>query len=144
MKKKLVKIIVWSAAVTVLLFVVLVVHIVIVTKPVQYDNNDLQLSRIDFKQPIDSAEAVKIRSFVAHLPGVQNALFNLHDRTLVYGYTLGKQSSANVYERLMNFGHYKAVCFVPNATQLSGGCPVGKDKSAFIYKLAAFVSKCFH
>ena len=43
----------------VLLFLVLVVHIA-TAKPVEIDNASLQISRIDFKEPIDSLKAKEI------------------------------------------------------------------------------------
>jgi hypothetical protein len=132
------------ASLSLLLFAVLVVHIYSVTKPVKYDNNDLQLSRIDFKEDIDSIEAAKIRSFVASLPGVQNAMFNTQDNILVYGYSLGKQTSTEVYNQLIKFGHYKAEKFVVSAEQLNSGCPMGKNKNSFVYKLSAFIYNCFN
>lgn len=143
MKKKLIKFAAWSVSIIFVLFVVLVVHIYMVTKPVKYDNNDLQLSRIDFKQQVDSAEAIKISHFVAGLPGIQNAMFNLHDQTLVYGYTLGRQNSENVYDQLMAYGHYKAARYAPSAGQLASGCPMGKEKDSFVYRMSASISKWF-
>jgi hypothetical protein len=140
MKKNITKIIAWALSIAFVLFLVLAVHIYQVTKPVHYDNGDLQLSRIDFKQDIDSAEAIRISHFVAGMPGIQNAMFNLHDRTLVYGYTLGKQNSEQVYNELIRFGQYKALRFVPDQAQLVGGCPLGKDKNSFVYKLSARIS----
>jgi hypothetical protein len=112
-----------------------------VTKPVNYDNNNLQLSRIDFKEPVDSVEAVKIRHFVVNLPGVENAVFNISDQTLVYGYMTDKQSAGNVFQKLSAFGNYNAERFVPKTAELTSGCPMGKDKDSFIYQLSAQVSK---
>ncbi len=143
MKKKVIKIAAWTGSILLLLLVVLVVHIYMVTRPRQYDNNNLQLSRIDFKQPVSADEAAKIRHFVAAMPGVDNAMFNQHDQTLVYGFNTGLQNSANVYKQLMAFGHYSAKAFVPDATQLASGCPMGKGNDGFVYKLSASISRLF-
>lgn len=137
MKKKLIKIAAWSFSILFVLFVVLAVHIYSVTKPVHYDNNDLQLARIDFKQDVDSAQAAEIRHFVAGLPGIINVMYNSHDRTLVYGFTQNQQSSENVYNKLMSFGHYNAQRFIPSSAQLASGCPMGKDKNSFVYRMSA-------
>ena len=57
---KKVKIIVGSIlGIFVLLFLVLVVHIA-TAKPLVIDNASLQISRIDFKEPIDSLKAKEI------------------------------------------------------------------------------------
>jgi hypothetical protein len=139
MKKKIIKIAAWSLSIVFVLFVVLVVHIYQVTKPVHYDNNDIQLSRIDFKQEIDSTQASEIKHFVAGLPGIENVMFNQHDGTLVYGYNQNQQNSENVYNKLMSFGNYKAQRFMPTEAQLASGCPVGKNKNSFVYRTSAAV-----
>ncbi len=127
---------------TLVLFTVLIVHIYMVTKPVKYDNNDLQLSRIDFKEPIDSMNANEIRHFVASLPGIQNTMFNIKDRILVYGYLVGKQNSDTVFHQLINHGHYKAEKFVVSEDMKSKGCPMaGKDRSSFVYRFTGYIYK---
>lgn len=140
--RKLIKITVWSCSIALVLFIALVVHVYLVTKPVKYDNNDLQLSRIDFKQGLDSAEAVRVRSFVAHLPGVVNAMYNFKDNNLVYGYTLGKQTSENVYNQLIAFG-YEGERYVVTEEMAKGGCPagMGKNKDSFVYRCSAVLYK---
>lgn len=142
-KRRLSRIVFISFATLFVLFSVLVIHIYMVTKPVKYDNNNLQLSRIDFKEEISVDESAKIKHFVMGLPGIQNVVFNLKDRTLVFGYTLGEQNSLSVYDQLINFGHYKAERCVVNEAQLNSGCPIGKDKSSFTYKLSAYISTWF-
>ncbi len=122
----------------------LVVHIYLVTKPVKYDNADLQLSRIDFKQTIDSVEAIKIKHFVCSLPGISNAMYNSESNNLVYGYTTGKQSPDNVFKQLMTFGNYQAERFIVTAEQMNTGCPIGKDKRTFMYMLSSTISKWFN
>ncbi|MGK4566356.1 hypothetical protein [Flavobacterium sp. 3HN19-14] len=57
-----------------LLFVVLVVHIVL-AKPVEIDNATLQISRIDFKEPIDAAKEKEIHRDMKSIPGVINPKF---------------------------------------------------------------------
>jgi|GEM_PF-528642 len=140
--KKLKKYVLIFSAVIMILFAVLMVHIYMVTKPVNYDNNNLQLARVDFKQTIDSSEAAKIRHFVASLPGVQNTMFNLQDGILVYGFLLGKQTSDNVFQQLMYQGHYKAEKFVPDEDMKTNSCPMaGKDRSSFVYRITAYIYK---
>jgi len=139
-RKRLGRALLIFSALIVVLFSALLVHIYQVTKPIKYDNNDLQLSRIDFKQQIDSVQANEIRHFVATLPGVQNTMFNIKDGILVYGYTLGKQNSNQVFEQLINHFHYKSEKFVLNEKMKTQGCPMaGKDRSGFIYRFTAYI-----
>jgi hypothetical protein len=142
MKKKVFKIVLISLSVVVVLFGVLVVHIYMVTKPKAHGKN-LQLSRIDFKEPIDSAEANKIRNFVHGLDGVDNTYFNIPAGMLVYGYLPEKQSSENVYNQLMSHGHYKAERFIVDASQVAKGCPV-MDPNSFGYRMSTVISKIFN
>ena len=141
-KNKFKKYVLISASVIAVLFAVLLVHIYMVTKPVKYDNNDLQLSRIDFKEKIDSSKANEIRHFVASLPGVQNTMFNFKDNILVYGYLNGQQTSANVFNKLMGHGQYKAEKFTVSDDMKSQGCPMaGKDRSSLVYRFTGYVYK---
>jgi hypothetical protein len=143
-KRSIKKIVIWSISIFIVLFVVLIIHILMVTKPVVYDNSDLQLSRIDFKQDIDSLEGNKIRHFIATLPGIENSSFNEKDNILVYGFRLGKQNSETVFKKLIEFGNYKAERFVVSEAQMNSGCPMGKDKSTFTYRFSSYIYKCFN
>ena len=141
-KKKWLKYLLITSSVFVVLFTVLVVHIYMVTKPVKYDNNDLQLSRIDFKEDIDSLRASEIRHFVASLPGIQNTMFNVKDDILVYGYLNNEQNSASVYDELMKHGNYKADRFIVSENMKAEGCPMaGKDRSSMVYRFTGYIYK---
>ena len=137
------KIVIYFFSILLLLFGVLVIHIYLVTKPCNNHEVMRQLSRIDFKQEIDSTEANKIRSFVGHLDGVQSTHFNVPDHVLVYTYVVGKQTSLNVYNQLMDFGHYKAERYIVDAATAKTGCPA-MDNNSFSYRLSSYVSKLFN
>ena len=109
--KKNFKIAAISLSIAAVLFVALIIHLAMVIKDKQVEPDDRQLSRIDFTQKVDSAEAGKIRSFVAHLDGIESTFFNVKDGILVYTYSLQKQNSQGVYDQLMRSGNYKAKRF---------------------------------
>ncbi len=144
MKRKTFKIIFLGfAGIVVLLFGVLSWHLyAIAKKSHENPNNRIQLSRIDFKEPVDSLEAMKIKNYVRTLDGVQGAHFNVADGILVYGYFLGTQTPQKVYQNVMDFSQnkYKAERYVVSAEQLKQGCPAGMDNSItmlysnFLYK----------
>jgi hypothetical protein len=113
-----------------------------VTRPKNETEVMRQLSRIDFKQPIDSLEAIKIKQFVAHLDGIESTYFNVPDHILIFTYVVGKQTSDNVYNQLVNYGHYKAERYMVGATTAKKGCPVMDDNSVS-YKLTSYVSQLF-
>lgn len=141
-KKIILKTTLWVSGITLLLFIVLCVHIYMVSGS-KKNVPTMQLSRIDFKQAIDSAEAQKIKSFIRRQEDVQAAYFNVKDGILVYTYQLGKQNSANIYQKLMDFGHYKAERYIVDDHAAQSGCPV-MDKNSFSYKLAYYMAKFFN
>ena len=143
-KKKLMKLVLWSLSITFVLLIVLIIHLVMVTKPVKFDNNNLQLTRIDFKDPIDSAEAFKIRHYVASLPGVKNSVINVEQKTLVIGFLNDQQTSDNLYKQLIEFGNYNAEKFTPNQSQQNSGCPVGMGNNSIIYRISSRINKWFN
>lgn len=109
---------------------VLIAHIYVATHKNKNDQRHRQLSRIDFKQPIDQAEANKIRSFVAGMEGVDATFFNIQQGTLVYTYAEGRQTSENIFNQLIQFGKYKAQRYMVTSDQAANGCPViGNDNS---------------
>ena len=147
MKRKIKKIILTGFTGTVvLLFGVLCVHLYgIAKKSHENPNNKIQLSRIDFKEPIDSSDAMKIKNYVGTLDGIKGTYFNVAHGTLVYGYILGTQTAENVYEKAMTFSQnkYKAERYVVSADQLKKGCPAGMDNSLTI-QFSNFLYKSFN
>lgn len=147
MKTKKLKIIFAGLAVTiVLLFGVLCVHLYAIAKKTHENpNNKIQLSRIDFKEKVDSAEAMKIKNYVRTLEGVQGAHFNLAHGTLVYGYILGTQTPQEVYQKAMDFSQhkYKAERYIVSAEQLKRGCPAGMDNT-MVMRFSNFLYNSFN
>lgn len=145
MKKWIIRITVGTLTLSIVLFAALVLHLYMVMP--QNTNSDLrvrQLSRIDFSQEIDSAEAEKIRGFVQSLDGVQSTHFNTENGALVYTYAVGKQTSDNVYNQLMLFGNYKAQKYVVSAQQAQQGCPAHIEESSFSKSIAGIVAHLFN
>jgi len=128
--------------ITALLFVALVVHILLVT-PKNYDNNSLQLSRIDFKEPIDSVKAKHINAQLRSIDGVKNTFFNIEDGTLVYSHDLNKVDAEQAFETLMQKGNYKAERFVVTDAMKNTGCPI-MDRNSFSYRFSNGIHKLFN
>lgn len=134
------------SGIIVLLLVVTCVHLYAIAKKSYEDpHNRTQLSRIDFKEPVDSSEAMKIKNYVQTLEGVQGAHFNIAHGTLVYGYLLGTQTPQDVYQKTMDFCEhkYKAERYIVSAEQLKNGCPAGMN-STFVRKFANFLYNSFN
>ncbi len=143
MAKKLFLFAKWSLSIAALFFIVLGIHIYMVTS--QYKKTELhqQLSRIDFKQPVDSSEAIKIQGFVSSLEGVHKTYFNYKDAILVYLFDIDKQTSQKVFDRLVAFGNYKAERYIVDAGTMSSGCPVMVKQSGFYKNVTNFYKKLF-
>lgn len=143
-KTLLKKIAIWTGSIFSLLVVVLVVHIYLVTRPsTPLPNHNVYLSRIDFKESVDSLEANRIMNHVRTLEGIANAYFNIPAGTLVYGYKKGTQSPEKVYQEVSKFTTLKAERLIISEEDMAKGCPAF-DKSSFTYKFGEFVKNVFH
>jgi hypothetical protein len=126
-----------------LLFVVLVVHIATI-KPTVYDNASLQLSRIDFKEPIDSTMAKQINRDMKTIAGVKNPSVFPDKKVVVYYFDNKVNTSEKVYDQLMSKGNYKAIRYVvPAAIASNEVCPV-MDKDSFSFKFSRGIQRIFN
>lgn len=126
-----------------LLFVVLVVHIA-TAKPVVLDNATLQISRIDFKEPINSLKAKEIHRNMKSIAGVKNPKFYPEKNVLVYYHDMRFADSKKVFDQLMTKGTYKAERLViPVNLASKGVCPVMNDNS-FSAKFSKGIQRIFN
>ncbi len=123
-----------------LLSCVLVVHVYKATHKPKTAYELRQMSRIDFKQPISSTEAVIIRNHVVNLKGIENATLNAGTRQLIFVYNSEKQSAESVLSEVKKLGDYKAEKFVVSEEMAQTGCPALGDKDSFKYKLTALIA----
>lgn len=124
-----------------LLFIVLVAHIA-TAKPV--DNANLQISRIDFKEPLDSLKSKEIHRNLKSIPGVKNDHIDMERGVLVYFHDNNITDSKKVFDQLMAKGHYKAERFILPANMASKQvCPV-MNHDSFSYKFSKTVQKIFN
>ncbi|MES2628639.1 MAG: hypothetical protein V4616_06685 [Bacteroidota bacterium] len=115
----------WVAGIAGALFLVLCADIYFSTNDInEGGHTNWQLSRIDFRQPMDTASADKAINAVRSVEGVQQAVFNYESKTLVYATINCKQSSQQIFETVVRSGDFKAERYVLTEEQASGGCPV--------------------
>lgn len=125
------------------LFTVLVVHIA-TAKPKVYDNATLQISRIDFKEPIDSLKAKEIHRNMKSIAGVKNPKLFPEKNVLVYYHDSKIVNSEQVFNQLMAKGNYKAERLViPVNIASKQVCPV-MDENSFKYKFSRGVKRIFN
>lgn len=126
-----------------LLLIVLVAHIA-TAKPVKIDNATLQISRIDFKQPIDSIVAKEIHRHLKSIPGVKNDRLNKETGVLVYFHDNRINNSENIFNLLLAKGNYKAERFtISNETASKKVCPV-MNTNSFSYKFSRGIQRIFN
>lgn len=141
MKKSiLIKSALWLSGILVVLSGVLFFHIYQITHKPKSHNDQIQLSRIDFQQKIDSSEAGRIRAYVQSLDGVENTYFNVKNSILVYTYEVGKQNSASVFKQVVDHGNYKAKRYMVSAEEATKGCPAFARQGTFRTKLVTLIS----
>ena len=126
-----------------LLFVVLVVHIAL-ARPVAIDNATLQISRIDFKEPIDAAKEKEIHRNMKNIPGVINPKFFPGKNVLVYYHDMKIANSEQVFNQLMAKGNYKAErLIIPVNIAARKVCPA-MNQNSFSYKFSRGIQSIFN
>jgi hypothetical protein len=126
-----------------LLFIVLVIHIA-TAKPAVYDNANLQISRIDFKQPLDSALVKEIHRNLKSIAGVKNDHFNAQKGVVVYFHDNRVANSEQVFNQLMAKGNYKAQRYIiPENIASKQVCPV-MNRDGFSYKFSQGIRRIFN
>lgn len=140
MKKNILKRIIITLSLTSVVCVgILAVHIYSVTHRQQTPLASKQLSRIDFLQPVDSLDAIRMRYQVAAMSGVESTYFNHASHILVYTYAPEKQTSEAVFKNLMQTCNYKAKRYVVSQEEVVKGCPIGNTES-FSGKASAYLA----
>lgn len=126
-----------------ILFITLVVHIA-TAKPVLYDNATLQISRIDFIEPIDSLLSKQINRDMKSISGVKNPSVFPDKKVVVYYHDMKIANSKQVYNQLMAKGNYKAQRYVvPTALASNQVCPV-MDQDSFSFKFSRGIQRIFN
>ena len=124
-------------------FVVLVAHIA-TAKPLIIDNASLQISRIDFKVPIDSIKAKEIHRNLKSIPGVKTDRLNRETGVLVFFHDIKVADSKTIYNKLAAMGNYKAERFtLPKELENKKACPVMNEDS-FSYKFSRGIKRIFN
>ena len=127
----------------VLFFAILVFHIA-TAKPVVFDNAYLQISRIDFKEPVDSLKEKEIHRNMKTFEGVINPKFYFKQNVLVYYSDNRVTNSEKIYNQLISKGNYKAERFTIPATLASqSACPI-MNRNSFKYKFSQGIQRIFN
>ncbi|MXO07326.1 hypothetical protein [Flavobacterium sp. HBTb2-11-1] len=126
----------------VLFFAILVFHI-ITAKPAVYESPNLQVSRIDFKENIDSAYAKKICTDLRSIKGLTSDSIIVKRNVVVYFHNNKITNSKKVYDELMSKGNYDAQRYIlPAGLANKEVCPV--NQNSYSYKLSKKINQFFN
>jgi hypothetical protein len=140
MLKTIKRVLLFSTATVMALFLVLLVHVVWVVKEKKKDPAaTLSLSRVDFPSTVTAdLQSVVIREVKAQ-PGVRSVLWNDRDHSLLYGFDNRQTSASAIFNAAVHPfvpGSKRAIVSAAEATQ---GCPALGGHS-FYGKLVRFAS----
>lgn len=128
---------------TFLLVIILVIHIAI-AKPVVYDNASMQISRIDFQEPLDSIKIKEIHRNLKSIPGFINDSYNIKNNVVVFFHDNKIADSKKIYDALMEKGNYKATRYIlPTNLKNKQACPVIQEGS-FSYYFSKGIQRIFN
>lgn len=140
---KTIKKILWSGLVVILLFIGILLFHIITAKPAVYENPNLQVSRIDFKQNIDSAQARQICSDLRSIKGLTSDSIIVKRNVVVYFHNNTITNSEKVYNELMRKRPYDAKRYIlPVNLANKEVCPVNQNSMS--YKLSQKVNQFFN
>lgn len=126
-----------------LLFVLILAFHIITAKPAVYENSNLQISRIDFKNNIDSLQAKKISRDLRSIKGITSDSIIIKRNVVVYFHNNSITNSEKVYAELMNKDKYEAERYVlPAGMANKEVCPI--DQNSFSYKLSKSINQFFN
>ncbi len=142
MKRNVKRILVAAGSIFMLLFLVLVIHIA-TAKPVTIELATWQVSRFDFKQPIDSITAKKIEYDLSAIAGVKgdilvknNVVVFFHDNTVTNNQKVFDAFTAKGYKDV-------SVFTVPAALANKKVCPAMKQ-DGFAYHFSKGIQRIFN
>ena len=142
MNKTVKKVLIAVAGIGVLFFAILIFHI-ITAKPAVYDSPNLQISRIDFKSTIDSAQAKQICADLRSIKGLTSDSIIVKRNVVVYFHNNKITNSEKVFNELMNKRPYEAERFILPANMANKEvCPV--DQNSFAYKASKTINQFFN
>ena len=127
----------------VVLFIVILLFHIITAKPAEYENPNLQVSRIDFKSNIDSVQAKQICADLRTIKGLTSDSIIVKRNVVVYFHNNSITNSEIVFNELMTKRPYEAKRFLlPANMENKEVCPI--DQNSFSYKALKTINQFFN
>lgn len=131
-----------ALVITLLFFGIFLFHI-ITAKPAVYESPNLQVSRIDFKENIDSVQAKQICSDLRSIKGLTSDSIIVKRNVVVYFHNNKITNSEKVYTELMSKRPYDAKRYILPANLANKEvCPVNQNSMS--YKLSQKINQFFN
>lgn len=142
MKGKLItKVLVYSGALPLLLTGVLAIHIYLVTRPKAPDASTRIMARIDIRKDINTAEAVRVTTWLYQQPGVDRVLCNEASAIVVFTCAPLQTHADQLTGDLGRELQLPVERVKPSAAEMKSGCPVPNGSHG--YKLMAYLKQVF-
>ncbi|MBC7523831.1 MAG: hypothetical protein H7239_05275 [Flavobacterium sp.] len=126
-----------------LFFLILVYHIA-TAKPVVVDEPHLQISRIDFSEPLDSAQAKQVCKDLRTIQGITKDSILVKRNVVVYFHDNSLTNSQKVFDQLMTKRKYNAKpFFVSKELASKSVCPAMKNNS-FSFRFSREIQRIFN
>ena len=133
----------WTLLVLFVAFVGIMLFHIITAKPAVYESPNLQVSRIDFKTTIDSAQAKKICADLRSIKGLTSDSIIVKRNVVVYFHNNKITNSQRVYDELMTKGKYDAQRYIlPESIANKEVCLI--DQNSISYKMAKSLNQFFN
>ncbi|MEL1239908.1 hypothetical protein [Flavobacterium flavipallidum] len=127
----------------VLLFIAILLFHIITAKPAVYETPHLQVSRIDFKSNIDSAQAKQICADLRSIKGLTSDSIIVKRNVVVYFHNNTITNSEKVFNELMSKRPYEAQRFIVPANLANKEvCPI--DQNSLSYKAFKTINQFFN
>lgn len=135
--KKIRRVAVLFAAFTLLAILMLGIHLYIVSDA---PRPQIQISRIDFQEPVDSVSVNRIKGTILAFNGVKHVYFNVPDHVVVFGHDPSVVPAETVVRKVQEKFAFKAERFLPDPETISKGCPITGKNSIFV-KMGAYLRR---
>ncbi|MEO7977021.1 hypothetical protein [Flavobacterium sp.] len=133
----------WALLIVTGLFITIFIFHIITAKPAVYESPNLQVSRIDFKENIDSLQARQICSDLRSIKGLTSDSIIVKRNVVVYFHNNKITNSEKVYNQLMAKRQYDAQRYIlPDNLANKEVCPVNQNSMS--YKLSQKVNRFFN
>lgn len=128
---------------TALLFIAILLFHIITAKPAVYESPNLQVSRIDFENNIDSLQAKQISADLRSIEGLTSDSIIIKRNVVVYFHNNKITNSEKVFNELMSKRPYEAKRYILPANLANKEvCPV--DQNSFSYKMSKSINQFFN